>query len=190
MKKIIILVAAFSLLTAGAAFALLSGGPHDLESGDQSIATLDQKCEPCHVPHNPKLLSPPLWNHSDAAPAGGYDLYSSATLNGTIGAPGANTAACMGCHDGTVALDAFGTSAGTITITGTALIGTNLRDDHPVGILYDSVADKQLEVSPTSTLYASKVECASCHNVHDYTNSPFLRMSLTSSALCLDCHAK
>lgn len=191
MKKIIILVAALSLMTAGIAFgAGLASGPHDLQSGPQSIGTVTQKCEPCHVPHNPIETDPPLWNHSNAAPAGGYTLYASSTLNGTTNQPGANTASCMGCHDGTVALDAFGAGAGTTTITGTANIGTDLRDDHPVGIFYDSTNDLQLTDDLVSPLYGDRVECASCHNVHDYTNVPFLRMTLTGSELCLDCHNK
>jgi predicted CXXCH cytochrome family protein len=192
MKKVIILVAALSLLTAGVAFAELATGPHDLQSGDQSVSGVTQKCKPCHVPHNPNALSPPLWNHSNAA-TGGYTIYSSATIDGATGQPGAESAACMGCHDGTVALDAFGGGTPSQTITGGANIGTNLRDDHPVGITYDTSADDALKAIAglNVTLFAGdKVECGSCHDVHDYSNVPFLRMTLTSSVLCLDCHNK
>lgn len=35
----------------------------------------------------------------------------------------------------------------------------------------------------------SKMQCATCHNVHDdTTNQPFLRDTRTGSQLCLDCH--
>jgi len=35
----------------------------------------------------------------------------------------------------------------------------------------------------------SKMQCATCHDVHDdTTNSPFLRDTRTGSQLCLDCH--
>ncbi|MDH5784209.1 MAG: cytochrome c3 family protein [Chromatiales bacterium] len=34
------------------------------------------------------------------------------------------------------------------------------------------------------------VECASCHDPHDNTNVPFLRVSSASSAICTTCHVK
>lgn len=40
---------------------------------------------------------------------------------------------CMGCHDGTVALDSYGDLTGSIFITGHKLIGTDLTNDHRVG---------------------------------------------------------
>jgi predicted CXXCH cytochrome family protein len=39
-------------------------------------------------------------------------------------------------------------------------------------------------------LFAGKLECASCHTVHDNSNVPFLRADNTGSALCLKCHNK
>ena len=35
-----------------------------------------------------------------------------------------------------------------------------------------------------------QVECASCHDVHDDTNEPFLIESNAGSAICVDCHNK
>jgi len=32
------------------------------------------------------------------------------------------------------------------------------------------------------------VQCGSCHNVHNNTNTPFLRISNVNSALCTTCH--
>jgi predicted CXXCH cytochrome family protein len=190
MKKVLILVAAFSLLLAGVSFAGLSGGAHDLYTGNQKVSGITQICEPCHVPHNPLSTSPPLWNHTDST-AAGYTLYSSQTLNGTTSTPAAQSLSCMGCHDGTVGLDSYGGVTGTYSITSTsANLGVNLADDHPVGITYDTAGDDALYASGTTYLYASEVECASCHDVHEYTNTPFLRASLTGSAICLLCHNK
>lgn len=39
-------------------------------------------------------------------------------------------------------------------------------------------------------LYGGKVECPSCHNVHNPSNRPFLRKTNTNDALCLTCHIK
>lgn len=38
--------------------------------------------------------------------------------------------------------------------------------------------------------FNGKVECPSCHAVHDPTNKPFLRISNEGSALCVRCHNK
>jgi predicted CXXCH cytochrome family protein len=37
---------------------------------------------------------------------------------------------------------------------------------------------------------ASTMQCATCHNVHDNTNVPFLRINNAASALCTTCHIK
>jgi predicted CXXCH cytochrome family protein len=39
-------------------------------------------------------------------------------------------------------------------------------------------------------LFAGKVECPTCHAVHDPTNTPFLRTANGGSTLCLKCHDK
>jgi predicted CXXCH cytochrome family protein len=35
----------------------------------------------------------------------------------------------------------------------------------------------------------NRVTCATCHDPHSNTNSPFLRLDNSANALCLDCHA-
>ncbi len=72
----------------------------------------------------------------------------------------------------------------------------DLSDDHPVSVTYDNVADTGLNDPSTFAnvvLFASKVQCASCHNPHDYSlgpSQPFLRTTNDASALCQECHAK
>ena len=39
-------------------------------------------------------------------------------------------------------------------------------------------------------LYAGYIECPTCHNVHDATIEPFLRVSGAGSQICLTCHIK
>ena len=39
-------------------------------------------------------------------------------------------------------------------------------------------------------LFNGKVECSSCHLVHDPSIPPFLRKSNAGSQLCLTCHVK
>ena len=148
-----------------------------------------------------------LWNH--ALTNGPF------TLHGVGAATAADldkvTRLCLSCHDGTVALQSFGgnTASGTTYMTGTANVGTDLSNDHPVSFTYDAalaIADPGLwdpttkviggSGSPTITaawLPGNKLECSSCHDVHN--NAPgtpvhLLNKSNTASALCLTCHNK
>jgi len=85
-----------------------------------------------------------------------------------------------------------------------AFVTTDLRDDHPVSFLYDSsllILDSGLE-NPEDTLSGlggfivddmlidNRVECVSCHDVHDPDEEPFLIKPNTNSALCVTCHKK
>lgn len=73
-------------------------------------------------------------------------------------------------------------------------IGPDLRNDHPVSIVYADAAsaDPSIRDTPESgvRLYAGRVECPSCHNVHDPQNLPFLRVPVSGSTLCYKCHDK
>ena len=82
-------------------------------------------------------------------------------------------------------------------------LGTDLRNDHPISIDYPSPVVNPEFNPPTDplngwtvsdgravALYQGKVECGSCHNVHDATYPPFLRISNAGSAMCLTCHKK
>ncbi len=76
--------------------------------------------------------------------------------------------------------------------------GADLADDHPVSIEYTAASallDGEL-VDPTSAavvplVFADKVECASCHDVHNTVVIPkLLTVANDGSALCLTCHVK
>lgn len=205
MKTLIKLTALTALLALSAVTqgATIVGSKHDLRSGGSSAfkGTNDQTCIYCHTPHNGLSALVPLWNHPTTATTT-FTLYpSGGTLNSTPVQPTGASLACMSCHDGTLAADSYGGSTGTHPITTTANLGTSLANDHPISIDYDSAlatADTAL-VSPASVslvvagipLFNKKLECASCHNVHDNTTAqPFLRVSNAGSALCLKCHLK
>lgn len=182
------------LATQGAMAAGISGTKHDLSGKGWGS---DQICIFCHTPHNASAITP-LWNHAQTAAT--FTVYTSSTLNASGLTVGGVSKLCLSCHDGTVALDSYGTRTGTNMITGSPLLGTDLTNDHPIGFTYDAAlatADGGL-VTPASAslvvtgipLYTAKLECASCHNVHDNAASPFLRVANTTSALCLKCHVK
>ena len=136
-----------------------------------------------------------------------------------VGTDGSVGSLCMSCHDGTVAVNtlwkapvdgavgstrnAFGTAvlnaSNQIATTSGGYVGTDLSNDHPVNFTYDAALigqDKGLNpvagvVAAGMPLFsASSVQCATCHNVHDNTNIPFLRVNNAASALCLVCHIK
>ena len=93
---------------------------------------------------------------------------------------------CGKCHNGFVAHN--------IAIKH---IGTDLTNDHPISMTYAGLTHKDNDFNPPDgpygfdngvKLYDNKVECASCHNVHD----PGVGMLLRTRAdrLCETCHIK
>jgi predicted CXXCH cytochrome family protein len=162
----------------------------------------DEICAPCHIPHaaDVSVTDAPLWNH-DVTSASFTD-YDSSTLDADLsGDISGKSKLCLSCHDGTVALDSFGGATGSSTISGSALIDDDLSDDHPVSFVYDATlatTDGDL-VTPSSgsavgslPLFDTKMECATCHDVHNGVSgtSSLLRLANTGSALCLNCHNK
>ncbi len=110
-----------------------------------------------------------------------------------------NTISCGKCHNGRVAHD--------ISIKH---IGQDLRNDHPISMRYAGlpphyagfpdapkgfVSDPDFRLPHSEKgfsngvrLYEGRVECASCHNVHNPEKDLFLRVN--SDLLCQTCHTK
>jgi predicted CXXCH cytochrome family protein len=96
------------------------------------------------------------------------------------------SAACMTCHDGTIASDAGSHSQPP---------GLAQSPDHAVGTLFAAKPGGELVLVPTSRLdrrvrlMDGKLGCGSCHNV--YTRQPnILVMNNRGSQLCLTCHVE
>ena len=194
LKGVVALAA--SLLLGNVAFAAsIAGSPHDFSGRGWGTTEL---CIFCHAPHNANVTAGTLWNH--AATVATYTLYASPTLSAAVAQPGGVSKLCMSCHDGTVAIDSYATRTGTTFISGSAALGTDLTNDHPIAFTFDAAlatADGGL-VTPASAslvstgvpLFSGKLECATCHNVHDNALGHFLRVSNAGSGLCLKCHTK
>ena len=216
MRKLLILFLAMALLAglSTVSFAVISGSAHDFSTNPN---TAGQICIVCHTPHNAQQpVIPPLWNHEVTTAT--YILYDSPTFDGGPAVqPSGSTKLCLSCHDGTVAVDSFGGATGTNFITGDSNLGTDLSNDHPISFTYDtalSTTDGGLFDPATTTvtigsggftrtgtiqdvmLQDDKVECASCHDVHnDFVaggigGDPLLLISKLSSEICLTCHNK
>ena len=189
------------LVFTGITFGQISGTAHDFSGSGYGSTEI---CIFCHTPHNASTTvnGAPLWNHEVTTAT--FTLYTSPTFDATNSQPDGASKLCLSCHDGTVAIDSYGGNTGTNFMTGTALIGTDLSNDHPVTFTYDAAlatTDGGL-FDPTTTnsglggtidqdlLFNHSLECASCHDVHDDTFGSFLRISNGSSAFCLTCHDK
>ena len=214
--RILTTTLALLVIMAVSTMAQITSSSHDFSSSTWN--TSGQICITCHAPHNAaQKTTGPLWNH--AVSTASFTMYdnTSTGANKTTGTQNstppttlsAASKVCMSCHDGTVGLGSFGsTTNATNYLTGQSLLGTALDDDHPIGITYDAnliSADGGLRAlsysvtfgnSSTGTigghmLYNGKVECASCHDVHNkHGQTSLLVKSNAASALCLTCHIK
>ena len=218
VKTFLKILAPALLMFSVSANATIAGSLHDLSAAasdnDPALGlTLKNICIYCHTPHNSVVAAAPLWNRNASAETFTmYNSTNSGTLDMTVAlVPDPFSAACLSCHDGVTAMDSMvNTPYGYVTAATNNLVtwgavGTNLTNDHPISIEYDTTKDGEfvsigtgvvgsLPLFPgtaTAATAANQVECASCHDVHDQdTNFPFLRMSNAGSALCLNCHVK
>jgi len=208
MKKvtsILVVVVALLVVMTGMALAGIATTKHNLSSGSSNTikGDVDQICIYCHTPHSGDNTVAPLWNRSNAEPAGNFTMYTSGTMSQGAGTLASISMACLSCHDGATSINSLlnkggqsYTGANTVVPAGIARLGTDLQDDHPVGVKMSGSLDGKIYSTPTSTLVRGfgtgddYVECASCHQVHDNSNPPFLVMSNTNSAICLACHDK
>ena len=233
-KKSLALVAAIAVMATAslASAASIKGSRHDLTTGGVNVTAspTQQVCAFCHAPHN-AYQKIPLWNRSN--PTNNFQLYSSSTMKNHFGSQVSALTSdsislfCMSCHDGGalggrihnrtqikdwtgVAVAGTAFTADAITGTRKSVLGSDLRDDHPInflvndttGINKNSLQASLATSSPgwtsggtklplfKSARGAATLECSSCHAVHDPANTPFLRLSNAGSNLCLACHDK
>ncbi len=197
--------AAGMLLAAGAAFGgTITGSEHDF-STDGWNGT-GEICIVCHAAHNNLNASGSmLWNHTTTTAS--FTVYTSPSFGATASQPAGTSKLCLSCHDGTVALDSFGGATGNTNISGGALVGTDLSNDHPISFPY-STTDPELAATTTVVTFGdgstgtiadvmleggTTVQCQSCHDVHNTrtaADTPLLLVDNDGSALCLTCHTK
>ncbi len=221
MKRIFVVMAvlvAVALIGAGIAMAGISNTKHNLSNSATPTRTFyststNEICVFCHTPHNASATQP-LWNKT--VNSLGFTTYGN-TLAGTTASAtvSSETLLCFSCHDGVTALNTLSNYPGSSTsvtmnnnqtlLTGFAVLNKDLRNDHPVGIVYNegraslktitNITNGQttVRVLTANTLSGqnavSQVECSSCHDPHLEATS-FLRVANASSALCLACHNK
>jgi hypothetical protein len=147
-------------------------------------------------------LSKTDWRNSDGSKSGHMTL---------------SQTGCLACHSSAAGEGSVGEFA---TDFSAAVIGTDLTNDHPVGVklptgddwnvpggtknnikYFDANSDNALskgDIRFYDTGEGPEVECASCHDPHGVPsggagstfNATFLRVQNTGSAVCLTCHNK
>ncbi len=219
MRTLLLLAALTLVATQALAVTSITNTKHDLSS--TSTATIkttnyEEICIFCHTPHAAiDQSNAPLWNRSGTDTIVITDYYNSATLDVGVSNPATVTAKiadsdatlCLSCHDGSSLtndlqnpsnLEAGVQPTGDAPwaeITGDANIGTDLHDDHPIGMVYADVVaatPTEFHAAPAGLKFydGGVMWCSSCHDVHDNTFAPFLAADNAGSGLCLECHDK
>jgi hypothetical protein len=161
-------VAAGTLLTLTAqAGPGIIGSKHDFSQWtfNNNPADPNTVCSVCHTPHHADPNSGPLWGH-DSISASGWTMYAQNVGPGAQSSPAAgvkyivptapnpSSLACLSCHDGSVAINAYGNPASAVGdpnranpvyVGGYAAISfdqglhQNLSHTHPISFNYESV---------------------------------------------------
>jgi hypothetical protein len=222
----------------------IAGSLHDLSAGAAGGVAIGQASETricvfCHTPHHSARKTDmvqgtqinyyPLWNHA-LSTITSYQSYTNGSdlpnglaeqLNADLSAgPGGVSKLCLSCHDGSVAVNSYGTfdnnpspGAGGIFMPNAFKIGAggDLSNHHPVGFNFAAVQGVDTGIFDASTsllggtgltindvLWNGNVECVSCHSVHNKGNEGFKFLwtydgggpAGTGSQICLSCHDK
>ena len=153
---------ALGVLGSAPALAGIKDTKHNLGStgtGANKFSGTEEICVFCHTPHGADTsASVPLWNRAMAAPGtyATYNTLGTSSLDGATAPVGSVSLACLSCHDGAQAMNVMINQPGSggynsvgAALTGTwtgsgqlntvgsiTNIGTDLKNDHPIGIQY------------------------------------------------------
>lgn len=204
------MLAALLSLAAGPAIgASITESPHDFRSGGWSGGRI---CVSCHTPLDSGAdLSVALWGGDGTS---SYRLYGSPATEATRLSPSGNSKLCLSCHDGAVATDRSSSATGSWLIPALKSVENTLLNHHAVSFVYDgeiatpygrlfdpgarTVTIGTGEQSRTGTiasvlLYDRRMECSSCHDVHNtFTvgTKRLVKASTDGRTICLACHDK
>ncbi len=193
----------------------IKGSSHDFaQSKNAAYNSTGELCIVCHAPHGTDPTAVPLWNHHTTSQVFntyiGYKFSLPGYVGSTITQPDGASKLCLSCHDGVSAMNQFGgmfqgPSGTPLPMTTNDRMGTDLTNDHPISFVYNTTlatTDGRLKDPATATTSLGgtiatdlldingKVQCPSCHEVHDPTIYRFGKISNAGSALCLTCHNK
>jgi len=222
MKKlalVAVVVAVVAMMAFGVYASDIINTKHNLsmQTNNYTKSTnYNEICVFCHTPH--AAGSWPLWNR-DMTGISSFKMYStSPTFKVTATDIDSTSKLCFSCHlDTTIVKNNLNNPSNLKNnaqptfnkgIHSTAAIGSDLRDDHPIGFNYNNVVSTNKYEIDTADNVASKLgestaslftngymTCATCHDVHGKGSGGsvipvLLRRSNASSMLCLACHLK
>jgi predicted CXXCH cytochrome family protein len=202
MYRYLPLLLCFSLSVLAQSNSKVVNSPHNMSisgPGAFKSMTTAQICVFCHAPHS-VIPDSPLWNREESGQT--YTQYSSSTLMSVPGQPAGSSRLCLACHDGTIALERMavmppgaGKSASSKRLGGRSNLGTDLANDHPISFVYDGgLAAASGELAHPSgvplPMENGMLRCGTCHDPHDSSFDPFLRMPSNDGQLCITCHIK
>lgn len=218
MKKlalVAVVVAVVAMMAFGVYASDVRNTKHNLStwgSGIYKSNNYNEVCVFCHTPH--AAGTEPLWNRNMQGITG-FVTYSSKTFDVTATDIDSTSKLCFSCHLGTTTVknalnnpsNLLGNNQPTFGFNGirsTAALGTNLRDDHPIGFNYNTAQGNTSYELDSYTNVTNKLgnvfvngdmTCASCHDVHGKGSGAnlvpvLLQRSNASSMLCLACHLK
>lgn len=196
-----------TITSSGASYIMYSSGTMQGTASFAGNTNMSLACLSCHDGTQAMDNMPNMPSSNSSA---GWDNSGTQRLPGTWWA-------------GTEDAEATGnTINGALNAAAYMELGTDLSNDHPVGIPYcggglnasgvGTCSDSDFNaVSPGPNAYSFvvgtnatmksnmrlyntagvlTVECGSCHDPHNTTNTSFLRISNSESAVCLTCHVK
>jgi predicted CXXCH cytochrome family protein len=213
MKKIMPTAAVMLLffLSQIAWAGTIIGSPHDFRK--YPWIRSGEICLPCHVPQKTETVPAPLWNRELTTQT--FIIYGKTHVQPprtpVMSQPDGISKKCLSCHDGIIATDTYGPNTG-----GTAYrfdkdyMGTIPNNNHPISFIYDTaLAAKDADLYDPATkpsgmtgstatiktdmLFSNRMECVSCHDVHNTKAVPGTKLLVkdsAGSALCLTCHNK
>jgi predicted CXXCH cytochrome family protein len=201
----------FCLSTQAVWGGTIFGSPHDFRPSTWNRG--GEICLPCHAPHQTKTLPAPLWNLALSNDT--YSMYTRTPAPAGNIKPGSLpdglSKKCLSCHDGIEASDVYGGhTGGSAEHFGRDLARAVPVNNHPISFVYDSdVAAKNKDLYDpsrrrsgvagstgsitTDMLFFRRMECTSCHDVHNTKAVPGTKLLVkdtAGSALCLTCHNK
>ena len=215
LKRLVLLSSLVLGLTPLCRGQQITGSHHDFTTTSKAAYnSTGEVCIVCHAPHGTDRVAVPLWNHNTTAQTfTTYSGYKFVNYTGAVAPdPDGASKLCLSCHDGVSAINQFGgkyQGPGGAPLTlgvHASMLGTDLSNDHPVSFVYNTalslatnggvkdpaIANTSLGGTIATDLLDKdgKVQCPSCHEVHDQTIFRFGKISNAGSALCLTCHNK
>jgi Doubled CXXCH motif (Paired_CXXCH_1) len=212
LKKLVLISSILLGLTPLCRGQQIRGSHHDFTTSTKAAYnSTGELCIVCHAPHGTDPTAVPLWNHHTTELT--FITYTGYKFDGisSITQPDGASKLCLSCHDGISAMNQFGGRlqgpSGTPQTIGNHAgnFGTDLSTEHPVSFVYNTalatldggLKDPQTATTSLGGTIATdmldingKVQCPSCHEVHDQTIYRFGKISNAGSALCLTCHNK